>query len=262
VRSKPHFLSRLRWIGPLVGVISAVSASHAAERSPEEMLRQSLAFLHGQNRLSVRYSSDIEAVTPRLEKIQFSGSGTLDLERPDKFRISRVGGFADVALISDGTSFTIHDRGDKRFAQVPVTGSLDQVIARLRREFHVDLPGADLFLPNAYEEMTEGVIESKHIGRGVVDGVECEHLAFRTTETDWQIWIEPGDKPAPRKYVITSKTVATAPQYTLRLGDWKFGGDATADFQFKAPPDASGVAITARSNMDEIPTAQVQGATK
>ena len=54
----------------------------------------------------------------------------------------------------------------------------------------------------------------------MVDGVECDHLAFRNLETDWQIWIERGERPLPRKYVITSKTVATAPQYTLRLRDW------------------------------------------
>ena len=224
--SRRNLLSNLRWVCTLAGVIGAVSVTHAADRSPEDILKQSLAFLSAQNRISVRYSSDIEVVTPALEKVQFSGSGTLGMERPDKFRISRVGGFADVELISDGTSFTIHDRGGKRFAQIPVSGSLDQVIGRLGSEFHVDLPGADLLSPQGYEEMVTGVIESKHIGRGVVDGVECEHLAFRNVDTDWQIWIEPGDKPAPRKYVITSKTVAAAPQYTLRLGEWKFGSEA------------------------------------
>jgi len=32
-------------------------------------------------------------------------------------------------------------------------------------------------------------------------GVECEHLAFRGHVTDWQLWIETGAKPVPRKYV-------------------------------------------------------------
>ena len=117
--SRRNLLSNLRWVCTLAGVIGAVSVTHAADRSPEDILKQSLAFLSAQNRISVRYSSDIEVVTPALEKVQFSGSGTLGMERPDKFRISRVGGFADVELISDGTSFTIHDRGEKRFAPDP-----------------------------------------------------------------------------------------------------------------------------------------------
>jgi hypothetical protein len=45
--------------------------------------------------------------------------------------------------------------------------------------------------------------------RGAVIGVECDHLAFRNADTDWQIWIESGAKPIPRKYVITSKGIAS-----------------------------------------------------
>ena len=28
------------------------------------------------------------------------------------------------------------------------------------------------------------------MGRGVIDGIECEHLAFRNPDTDWQLWVE------------------------------------------------------------------------
>ena len=55
------------------------------------------------------------------------------------------------------------------------------------------------------------------MGRGVIDGIECEHLAFRNVDTDWQLWVEVGDPPIPRKMVITSKTTNSAPQYTLRV---------------------------------------------
>ena len=51
------------------------------------------------------------------------------------------------------------------------------------------------------------MIEAKHIGRGVIDGVECEHLAFRNQDVDWQLWVQVGAKPIPCKYVITSKAV-------------------------------------------------------
>jgi len=32
-----------------------------------------------------------------------------------------------------------------------------------------------------------------------------------------------GEQPVPRKLVITSKTLNSAPQYTLRIKDWKTG---------------------------------------
>jgi hypothetical protein len=108
-----------------------------------------------------------------------------------------------------------------------------------------------------------GVLEAKHIGRGVVEGVECEHLAFRNLDTDWQIWIEIGDRPVPRKYVITSKAVGAAPQYTLRLREWKTGvSPATDTFAFNAPEGSSGVAITLLKDIDEVPAGVVPGGVK
>jgi hypothetical protein len=53
-----------------------------------------------------------------------------------------------------------------------------------------------------------------------ISGVQCHHLAFRAEETDWQIWIENSKTPLPRKFVITSKWTAGAPQFTAVLSDW------------------------------------------
>ena len=90
-----------------------------------------------------------------------------------------------------------------------------------------------------------------------------QHLAFRNLDTDWQIWVEVGDKPVPRKYVITSKAVGAAPQYTLRLRDWKTGVSPAPDaFAFKPPDGSSGVTIAVLKDIDEIPEGIVPGGTK
>jgi hypothetical protein len=235
----------------------------AQEGSAQKILKAMSDYLAGQPSLAVRYDSDVEIVTPALEKIQFSASGDVTLKRPDKFRITRTGGYADVELVSDGASFSVQDKDGKRFAQVPASASFDQIVEKLRSEHLIEVPGADLLLSKPYEELTAGVIESKHVGTGIVEGVECEHLAFRNHETDWQIWVEAGDRPLPRKYVITSKTVAAAPQYTLRLRDWKPGVEVAADaFKFTPMPGASGVSITALADLDEVPAGSVPGSAK
>ena len=100
--------------------------------------------------------------------------------------------------------------------------------------------------------LTEDVVDAKHIGRGVIDGVECEHLAFRNVDTDWQIWIEVGARPIPRKYVITSKSVAAAPQYTLRIKEWKTEVPADA-FAFKPAQGAKKIAFEGLGDIDEVP---------
>jgi hypothetical protein len=135
------------------------------------------------------------------------------------------------------------------------------VISRLRDEFGVAAPGADLLLSRVYEELITDVLDAKHIGQGVIDGVECEHLAFRNEDTDWQLWVEIGARPIPRKYVITSKAVTGAPQYTLRIKDWRTDVETKEDaFAFSPPAGASKVAINALSDIDEVPHGVVPSA--
>ena len=107
------------------------------------------------------------------------------------------------------------------------------------------------------------VIDGRHIGQGVVDGIDCEHLAFRNADTDWQIWVETGARPIPRKFVITSKAVAGAPQYTLRIKDWKTDAVAGAEaFAFKPAGDAKKIAIEAMRDFDEVPAGVPAGGKK
>jgi len=239
------------------------SAARAEDGEAQTILRTMADYISRQENLSLKYDADVEVVTPAVEKIQFSASGDVTMSRPNKFRISRTGGYADVELVSDGSSLTIYDRGGNRFAQIPATGSFDEIVDTLRAETPVELPGADFLLAKPYEELMAGVLEAKHVGRGVIEGVECEHLAFRNLDTDWQIWVEIGDRPLPRKYVITSKAVGAAPQYTLRLRDWKTGvSPASEAFAFKPPEGSTGVAITVLKDINEIPEGIVPGGAK
>ena len=142
-------------------------------------------------------------------------------------------------------------------------GSTDQLIDRLVNEYSVQAPGSDLLLSNSYDVLMSDVRDAKHIGRGVVDGVECEHLAFRDFDTDWQIWIEVGPRPIPHKYVITSKTETGAPQYTLRISNWKTDVPAAAEaFTFKPPAGAKKVELKELRDLDEVPAGVVTGGKK
>ena len=98
---------------------------------------------------------------------------------------------------------------------------------------------------------------------GVIDGVECNHLAFRNNDVDWQLWVEIGSHPIPRKYVITSKAVTGAPQYTLRIKDWKTDVPVAADaFAFKPPTNSQKVDLSALPNIDEVPQGVAPGEKK
>jgi hypothetical protein len=227
---------------------------HAHAQDAGKVLKAMSDYLTGQKTISMTFDSDIEVITSELQKIQFTSSGQVLLNRPDKLRATRTGAYTDVELMFDGKTATVLGKHLNVFAQVDAPGSVDQLIDYLRDRYKVAIPGADLLVSRVYQELTASLIDSKHIGQGVIDGIECEHLAFRTVDVDWQLWVEIGDRPIPRKYVITSKAVTGAPQYTLRIKDWKTDVQVATDaFAFKPPAEARKVELTALREIDEIP---------
>ena len=233
-----------------VALASQASAQGAGEA--EKLLKAMTDYVVGQKAISVTYDSDVEVITSQLQKIQFTSSGQVQLSRPDKLRATRTGGYRDVEIVYDGKLLTVNNKDTKDYAQIEAPGTAEELIDVLREKHGVVAPGADLLLSNVFNVMMLDVVEGAVIGKGVIDGVECDHLAFRNVETDWQIWIESGAKPIPRKYVITSKGIGEAPQYTLRIKDWK--NDVAADaFAFKADPAAKKIAINQLGDIDEVP---------
>lgn len=256
-------------IGAALGAVAAslllASTLPARADDPASLLKAMTDYLGGQKDLSASFESDIEIITPELQKIQFTSSGQIKLSRPDKLRVTRTGGYSDVELVYDGKTVSLYGKDAKSYVQADVQGTVDQMIAGMQAHSGLGMPGTDLILSNAFDELMATTIEGKHIGLGVIDGVECEHLAFRTPDADWQIWIQPGTKPVPRKYVITSKTLTGAPQYTLRIRDWKTDTFSDADtFVFKAPAGASRVDLdsAAMAEFDELPPGTPSGAKK
>jgi len=234
--------------------VSQSALAQARQGDAKSILKTTADYLSSQQTIELKFDSDIEVVTPQLEKIQFTNSGEVLLNRPDKLRAHRVGGYADVALYFDGKTASVYGKNLNVFAQFEVPGTVDHLIEAMRVGHGVALPGADLLLSRPYDALVADVMEAKHVGRGVIDGVECEHLAFRNFDTDWQLWVDVGDKPVPRKLVITSKTVNGAPQYTFRVRHWKTGmAPAPAAFKFVPPAGAEKIDPGALLELDELP---------
>ncbi len=237
--------------------VAAVPIRHAQAAGDDalQILKAMSDYLAGLKTISATYDSTLEVITPQSEKIQFDSSGTLLLRRPNEIRATRTGGYANVEMVFDGKTLTVYGKNINGYTQLESPGSVDQLIDTLRGRGWA-LPGADLLVGNVYDTLSADVIEAKHIGLGVVDGVECDHLAFRNQDVDWQLWVEVGTNPIPQKLVITSKAVGGAPQYTLVIKDWKTGVDAEqAAFEFKPPEGAEKLELEALAKLDELPPA-------
>ncbi len=210
----------------------------------KKILKAMSDFLGAQKAVSVRFNSDFEVVTPTDQKLGLASSGATILSRPDKIRFARAGGFADYEVLYDGKTLTLLGKNANLYTQIAAPGTVDQLIETLQEKYSLPAPGADLLMTNSYDELMQDVYDSKDLGSGVINGVECDTLAFRKNDVDWQIWIAQGDRPYPCKFVITSKLERGDPQYTIQFGDWKFGNDVAADdFAFKNATGAKPVEL-------------------
>src|SRR5262249_30311261 len=96
----------------------------------------------------------------------------------------------------------------------------------------------DLFRWGTPQADPNAITNALDIGPSVIDGTTCQHYAYRQQGLDWQIWIQNGDFPLPRKLVITTTTDDARPQHESQY-TWTLAPSFSQDaFAFVAPPDA------------------------
>lgn len=240
----------------------AIAGQPALAKDPEaEAVFKAMSdFLVAQTSIAVEVDTTLEIVTADLMKVGFASSGALSVTRPDKLRMTRTGGIANVEVAFDGKTLGAYGKNLNIFARHAMEGTIDELIDTLRFEFGLELPAADLLSSDPHGIMMANVTDSQALGAGVIRGQVCDHVVFRTADVDWQIWVAQGDKPAPCRFTITSKMTVHSPSYSIDFTGWKFGADVAADdYQLKPGADAKEVKFTELQGLDEIPAPGSEG---
>jgi Predicted periplasmic protein (DUF2092) len=68
--------------------------------------------------------------------------------------------------------------------------SVSAKAAGARDKLDIVALAGDLIYANAFDILMQDVTSGFVVGKGTVDGVRCDHLAFRSAHVDWQIWIQ------------------------------------------------------------------------
>jgi len=202
----------------------------------DEYLKAMSSYLAGLKTYSFQVEEFIDEVQDDGQKLQLSNQRHLSVSRPDKVFAKDEGDTANSWFYYDGKTVTVFDRGQKTYATEKVPGSIDAMLDDLHDRFDTDQTLADFLFADPYKVFTEHVQSGTYVGLHQVGKVKCHHLAFRQKLLDWQIWIDAGEQPLPRKFLITFKRQADAPQYTASIHKWDVNPKLTDDlFQFQAP---------------------------
>jgi len=237
----------------MVALLGTSTGARADEADAKRILKSMSDYVAAQKAISFDYDAILEVITDDGQMLELASSGTLVLNRPDKIRVTRSGGFADVEMSFDGKTLTLLGRNLNLYAQKDVPGTIDDLVDELLSQ-NRPLPAADLLLKDSYTVLMLDVVDIKDLGSAVIGGVECDYFAFRAKEVDWQIWIAQGDRPYPCRYVINSVFMDGEPQYSIQFRNWKTGdGVAATDFSFKNRTNARKVDLESLEGTDELP---------
>jgi hypothetical protein len=175
--------------------------------------------------------------------VQSSADVNLLASRPNKLRMEEIGDEVNRLYFYDGKNFTIWGQLAGYYATVPAPPTISELADKLTDRFDINLPLVDLFRWGTEESDINKIKAAIDVGPSSVDGVTCEQYAFHQDDIDWQIWIQLGAYPLPRKIVITTLTDEARPQHSEVL-TWNLAPSFDgASFTFDPPSDAHRIPV-------------------
>jgi hypothetical protein len=165
------------------------------------------------------------------------------LARPDRMRIEVTSDERHRLYLYDGKNFTVWARLVNYYATVPAPPTIGELFEKVMDKYDIELPLYDLYNWGNKDEDINKIKTAVDIGPSSVNGVTCEHYAFHQEGVDWQLWIQLGEFPLPRKLVITTLTDDARPQHSDTL-TWNLAPSFNdGAFAFDPPPDAKRVIL-------------------
>jgi hypothetical protein len=196
-------------------------------------------FLAAARSLTVRISSEFDEIEDGGIKIKRAKESTVVLRRPNKlyFKSERDDGQVAEGWF-DGSKLLIVPKGKNVYAEIPVAGSIDDMLDYLADHYPVHIPAADLLYNDLKEILTSGLLSGRHVGERTFRGQSLDQFSYESHCCDWQIWIEQGDRPIPRQLVISFQSIDQNPEQISVLKDWTFNEDLD-DSKFSFTPPSS-----------------------
>jgi hypothetical protein len=200
----------------------AGTPSAAIEPDAMRILKEMSTFLGAKKQFTFKANVCFEEILPAGEVLLYDATIHAAVKRPARLYAEYTDDGVDKRLWYDGKKVTMVNTKKKVYTDVKVPGTIDEALDHLMATYDMSLPLAELAYSNVYDATTVDVTKGIYEGIHTIQGTKCHHLAFSQQLIDWQIWIDTGGRPVPRRIVIIYKTEPGAPRYTATLSQWDF----------------------------------------
>ena len=228
---------------PATAPAATAVAANAVDPAAIQALKNMGAYLQTLKRFQVCTELTGERVLADGQKLQHTATADMDAERPNRLHARMWSARAERELIYDGKTATLYTPAQKYYSTVEFSGNLTELINKLEERYGVEVPLADMFIWGTPAASFDKIESAMNAGQDFVGKDICDHYVFRQGNFDWQIWITTGDKPLPRKLVITNRNDDARPQ-SLQLINWNLKPTFKDEvFKFTPPKGATAVEI-------------------
>jgi hypothetical protein len=229
----------------------SAAAAPATGVDPQALaaLKRMSAYLQTLPAVQLTSNTSLDVVTQQGQRVLLDGVVDYKIKRPNAFVIDMNSDQKKRRFYYDGKQFTVYGPTMGYYATADAPPTIRETLAAIDAKYGIELPLEDLFRWNdPTGNPAENLISGFPVGTATIDGVETEHYAFRQKDVDWQIWIQKGAQPLPRKVVIVDRTDEAHPTYTARLS-WNVNPSFTADeFAFRPGKDSKHIRLSELSN--------------
>jgi hypothetical protein len=213
--------------------------SRSVEARAEQELKKMGEFLAKQSHFALEAEETFDEVPDGELRRQLTNVRRIAVERPNHDAADASGDTLNRAAWYDGRTVTILDKEDNVYATIDAPATIDATFDKLEDDYGVVLPLADFLYSDPYAVLMEDVTYGRYLGIHQAAGVACHHLAFSQDTIEWQVWIDAGEQPFPRKLVISYVQEPGEPQYSATLRRWNMEVKAPEGlFTFEAPEGA------------------------
>jgi hypothetical protein len=172
--------------------------------------------------------------------------GRVAMQRPNKLRVERMGNGERTEVYYDGESFTVFRPASMMYASAQAPPTVDELIDSVEEALGWIPPAADLLYQDPSTVLMSETRSGKCLESSTLDGVTVKHLSFDGPQVAWEIWIEQGNRPLPRKLVVLAKDDPNRERYTVELTDWVENPELSdSTFVFVPPQKAEKISFLA-----------------
>jgi len=206
----------------LLVATSALHAETSARLDPNALtlLKRMSATLSQAKSFTFYTDSILEMPCATGQFITVVSKGFVAVQRPNKIRAIYEGDAHAFDFLYDGSSVTAAAPREQVYSTTKAPDTIDEMLTGLRKEIGIHFHIAPLLFSNSYEHLTRNLQSAVIIGPSFVNGVPCDHLAFRSPGVNWELWIASGKNALPYRLAATFTDKPNLPRKFIDLSGW------------------------------------------